>query len=312
MAFLDNGGESSPIEIDTLRNRYALTIRDEATGLADTWFRKLENRGGRWTSPDPYNGSANIGNGQSWNRYAYVGNEPTNYVDPSGLNSASRWSRPWGTYGGGFGEALFRWADNMWSSGGWSAEYSGGDHWAAEQGGIAFSGGDIGGLLNGPPLLPGIHINWSGGREPVILGFAVVHAMNPTLNNEESFSTGGFSKDLRNPDLKGCLKRVVNDAEEQIKKIKPVSLINLTWGDLADSGTGTIVGTIIGAIGGGIPGAAAGFILGYIGDLVSKWAYRSIVQFAINVPARAKATATLVFGTIQCYQAHWRPPVSTV
>ena len=86
MAFLDNGGESSPIEIDTLRNRYALTIRDEATGLADTWFRKLENRGGRWTSPDPYNGSAKIGNGQSWNRYSYVENQPTNYVDPTGLN----------------------------------------------------------------------------------------------------------------------------------------------------------------------------------------------------------------------------------
>jgi len=70
---------------DTLRNRYALTERDEATGLDDTWFRKLENRAGRWTSPDPYNGSANIGNGQSWNRYSYVENQPTNYVDPSGL-----------------------------------------------------------------------------------------------------------------------------------------------------------------------------------------------------------------------------------
>ena len=73
---------------DTLRNRYALTERDEATGLDDTWFRKLENRGGRWTSPDPYNGSANIGNGQSWNRYSYVENQPTNFVDPSGLNMA--------------------------------------------------------------------------------------------------------------------------------------------------------------------------------------------------------------------------------
>ena len=70
---------------DSLRQRYGLTERDEATGLDVTWFRKLENRGGRWTSPDPYNGSANIGNGQSWNRYSYVENQPTNYVDPSGL-----------------------------------------------------------------------------------------------------------------------------------------------------------------------------------------------------------------------------------
>ncbi|MCW5955995.1 MAG: RHS repeat protein [Pyrinomonadaceae bacterium] len=74
---------------DTLRNRYAMTERDEATGLDDTWFRKLENRAGRWTSPDPYNGSANIGNGQSWNRYSYVENQPTNFVDPSGLLALS-------------------------------------------------------------------------------------------------------------------------------------------------------------------------------------------------------------------------------
>ena len=78
---------------DTLRNRYALTERDEATGLDDTWFRKLENRGGRWTSPDPYNGSASIGNGQSWNRYSYVENQPTNFVDPSGLNLAGPGTR---------------------------------------------------------------------------------------------------------------------------------------------------------------------------------------------------------------------------
>jgi len=74
---------------DSLRNRYALTERDEATGLDDTWFRKLENRGGRWTSPDPYNGSANIGNSQSWNRYSYVENDPVNFVDPSGLLALS-------------------------------------------------------------------------------------------------------------------------------------------------------------------------------------------------------------------------------
>ncbi|MBK8813992.1 MAG: hypothetical protein IPN69_25120 [Acidobacteria bacterium] len=45
-----------------------------------------ENRAGRWTSPDPYNGSASVGNPQSWNRYSYVENQPTNFVDPSGLS----------------------------------------------------------------------------------------------------------------------------------------------------------------------------------------------------------------------------------
>lgn len=67
------------------RQGYGLTERDDATGLDHTWFRKNENAAGRWTSPDPYNGSMNLGDPQSFNRYSYVGNEPTNYVDPSGL-----------------------------------------------------------------------------------------------------------------------------------------------------------------------------------------------------------------------------------
>ena len=68
------------------RQGYGLTESDEASGLNHTWFRKLENQAGRWTSPDPYNGSANVGSPQSWNRFAYVENQPTNFIDPSGLN----------------------------------------------------------------------------------------------------------------------------------------------------------------------------------------------------------------------------------
>jgi len=71
------------------RQKYALTERDEATGLDHTWFRKNENRAGRWTSPDPYNGSASIGDPQSFNRYSYVENQPTNFIDPSGLDGIS-------------------------------------------------------------------------------------------------------------------------------------------------------------------------------------------------------------------------------
>ncbi len=74
---------------DSIRQRYGLTNRDEATELDDTWFRKLEQRGGRWTTPDPYKGSMNLGNPQSFNRYSYVENEPTNYIDPSGLLMAA-------------------------------------------------------------------------------------------------------------------------------------------------------------------------------------------------------------------------------
>ena len=71
--------------VNNLNQKYAQTERDKATGLDHTWFRKNENKAGRWTSPDPYGGSASVGNPQSWNKYGYVQNQPTNFVDPSGL-----------------------------------------------------------------------------------------------------------------------------------------------------------------------------------------------------------------------------------
>ena len=58
------------------RQKYGLTERDDATGLDHTWFRKHENRAGRWTGADPYNGSMNLGNPQSFNRFSYVENQP--------------------------------------------------------------------------------------------------------------------------------------------------------------------------------------------------------------------------------------------
>lgn len=67
------------------RQGYGLTERDDATGLDHTWFRKNENKAGRWTSPDPYNGSMNLSDPQSFNRYSYVRGDPANLVDPSGL-----------------------------------------------------------------------------------------------------------------------------------------------------------------------------------------------------------------------------------
>lgn len=68
---------------DKVRQRFAMTERDEATGLDHTLYRKHESFAGRWTSPDPMAG--NIANPQSLNRYSYVQNDPVNSVDPSGL-----------------------------------------------------------------------------------------------------------------------------------------------------------------------------------------------------------------------------------
>ena len=40
---------------------------------------------GRFTSPDPSNLGIDFSNPQTWNRYAYVGNNPLKYVDQNGL-----------------------------------------------------------------------------------------------------------------------------------------------------------------------------------------------------------------------------------
>jgi RHS repeat-associated protein len=60
---------------------------DEAPDLFDFLAREQHGIQGRWISPDPAGLAAvDPTNPQSWNRYAYVLNNPLAYVDPSGLN----------------------------------------------------------------------------------------------------------------------------------------------------------------------------------------------------------------------------------
>lgn len=58
------------------------TVTDEYDFLA----RSMQTSQGRWISPDPAGvGAANPSNPQSWNRYAYVLNNPMTLTDPLGL-----------------------------------------------------------------------------------------------------------------------------------------------------------------------------------------------------------------------------------
>ena len=63
---------------------YAGGILDRATGLLRFGFRDYDPRTGRWTTKDPL-GIA----GSGTNLYAYVGNDPVNASDPSGLTPLS-------------------------------------------------------------------------------------------------------------------------------------------------------------------------------------------------------------------------------
>jgi RHS repeat-associated protein len=71
-------------------------VRDSETydpngGTANDWFiaRTFSGAQGRFQSVDPGNAGADPSNPQTWNAYAYVGNNPLSYVDPSGMQGIS-------------------------------------------------------------------------------------------------------------------------------------------------------------------------------------------------------------------------------
>jgi len=92
---------------------------DTLPNVYDMANRNLHTIQGRWLQPDPAGLAAvDPSNPQSWNRYAYVTNNPLSYIDPTGLNDENVADAPpdgpgiyanggWGLgtpyYGGGFG-----------------------------------------------------------------------------------------------------------------------------------------------------------------------------------------------------------------
>jgi RHS repeat-associated protein len=73
---------------DPSTQHYAQLTFDPETGLDHAEARQYTPWMGRWTAPDPYNGSYDLMNPQSFNRYMYVNGNPLGYTDPSGLAGA--------------------------------------------------------------------------------------------------------------------------------------------------------------------------------------------------------------------------------
>ncbi len=65
---------------------YAYTglYQDTEYGGHAAWYRNYSAEQTRWLRPDPYNGSYDLMNPQSFNRYMYTNGNPLGYVDPSG------------------------------------------------------------------------------------------------------------------------------------------------------------------------------------------------------------------------------------
>jgi RHS repeat-associated protein len=66
-------------------NHYALLDYDAETETDHAQFRQYSSAQGHWMSPDPYMGSYDFGNPQSFNRYVYALNNPLSIIDPEGL-----------------------------------------------------------------------------------------------------------------------------------------------------------------------------------------------------------------------------------
>jgi RHS repeat-associated protein len=82
---------------DQDNNHYAGLERDAESATEHAQFRNYASAQGRWLSPDPYLGSYDISNPQSFNRYSYALNNPASLVDPTGLDAS-----PCGTVNGVF------------------------------------------------------------------------------------------------------------------------------------------------------------------------------------------------------------------
>ena len=71
------------------RPKFGTYYRDQTTALDYAQNRYYSSTLGRFLTADPYRNSAGPGDPGSWNRYAYVGNDPVNFNDVSGEDACA-------------------------------------------------------------------------------------------------------------------------------------------------------------------------------------------------------------------------------
>ncbi|MEK6278773.1 MAG: RHS repeat-associated core domain-containing protein [Acidobacteriota bacterium] len=79
------GGERNRSSNEAFQPKKFTTYERDANGSDDAMHRRYSRSQSRFSQPDPYDGSYSLTNPQSFNRYAYVGNDPVNFTGETGL-----------------------------------------------------------------------------------------------------------------------------------------------------------------------------------------------------------------------------------
>ena len=115
------GGETSRTFNGAQLSKKYTTYDRNANGRDEAMMRSYHAWFSRFDQPDPYDGAYDLADPQSLNRYAYVQNDPVNFVDPSGLDDCGTFENPcpvvgptssappWPDYSGLWSLILGRW-----------------------------------------------------------------------------------------------------------------------------------------------------------------------------------------------------------
>ncbi len=79
------GGETARSWNSQQQPRKYTTYERDSNADDEAMMRRYSRRHGRFSQPDPYDGSYDLTDPQSLNRYSYVSNDPVNFTDPTGL-----------------------------------------------------------------------------------------------------------------------------------------------------------------------------------------------------------------------------------
>ena len=93
------GGDTSRSSNQAFQPKRFTSYDRDVNGSDEAMFRRYNRWHGRFDQPDPYDGSYNLTDPQSFNRYAYVQNDPVNFVDPTGLDGTPGEICPGGVIG---------------------------------------------------------------------------------------------------------------------------------------------------------------------------------------------------------------------